>query len=418
MTRLPTVWYNIVPDLPRPLPPPRDPFQEGFSRIRLLPEIFPHSLLDQEFSAERWIEIPSDVLEVYQKLGRPTPLVRAKSLERYLKTPARIYYKREELSPTGSHKVNTSIAQAYYAKKEGVKVLATETSAGQWGTALAFASALFGLKCLVFMTRASYVQKPYRRVLMSLYGAEVVPSPSKRTEIGSNLLRRDKENPGSLGIAISEAIEAALKFDETKYAVGSVMNFVILHQTVIGLESIAQLEVLEEVPDVLIACVGGGSNFGGFSFPFIGKKLAGKGYEKTRFVAVESKASPKITKGSYRYEHADMAGYLPMLKMYTVGRDFIPPPFHAAGLRYHAVAPTISLLIDEGIVEPVAYTQDEVLEAAKVFAHTEGIVVAPETAHAVKHVIEEALAYKRENKDGVIVFCLSGHGLLDLVAYK
>ena len=416
---VPNFWYNIVPDLPRPLPPPRDPEDDDrFSRIELLPKLFPSALLDQEFSAENSIPIPSEVLEAYRKVGRPTPIVRARNLEKVLDTPAKIYFKREDLSPTGSHKVNTALAQAYYSKMENVDTLVTETSAGQWGSALAFACAMFNIKCLVFMTRSSYLQKPYRKTLMNLYGAEVVPSPSNRTEVGRKLLRENPEHPGSLGIAISEAVETAIKNENVKYSVGSVMNFVLLHQTVIGLETKEQLEELQETPDVIIGCVGGGSNFAGLSFPFIGDKLTKGELKNTRFIAVESKASPKITEGNYVYEHADTAGYLPMLKMFTVGRNYIPSPIHAAGLRYHAAAPTLSILIKEGIVEKAAYTQEEVLEIAKIFAKTEGIVPAPETAHAIKQVMVEALKCKRRKQQKTIVFCFSGHGLLDLSAYS
>lgn len=419
MCSLPNYWYNIIPDLPRPLPPPRDPEDDYiFSRIELLPRLFPPELLDQEFTAERYVQIPSEVLDSYRRVGRPTPLVRAVNLERFLDTPAKIYFKREDLSPTGSHKVNTALAQAYYAKKESIHVLTTETSAGQWGSALAFSCALFNIKCLVFMTRSSFLQKPYRKTLMNLYGAEVVPSPSDRTEIGRSLLKENPQHPGSLGIAISEAVETAIKNENVKYSVGSVMNFVILHQTVIGLETKMQLEEINETPDILVGCVGGGSNFAGFSFPFIGDKLNDGELKDVRFIAVESKASPKMTEGNYVYEHADTAGYLPMLKMFTVGRRYIPSPIHAAGLRYHAAAPTLSLLIKEGIVEKEAYAQEEVLEAGRIFARTEGIVPAPETAHAIRQVMVEALKCKRRNLQKTIVFCFSGHGLLDLSAYE
>ena len=418
MIGLPQRWYNIVPDLPKPLPPPRDPEEEDFSRIGILPKLFPSSLLDQEFTAERFVEIPGEVLEVYSRIGRPTPLVRARNLERYLDTPAKIYYKREDLSPTGSHKVNTSIPQAYYAKREGVRMVVTETSAGQWGSALALACALFNLRCLVFMTRGSHIQKPYRKILMGLYGAEVELSPSDKTEVGRKLLETNPLHPGSLGIAMSEAVETVLKDSDTKYAVGSVLNFVLLHQTIIGLETAMQLKEIGEEPDLVIGCVGGGSNFAGFSYPMIGEKLAGKAYEQTDFIAVESEASPKMTKGKYAYEHGDSAGLLPMFKMFSVGRSHIPPAIHAAGLRYHAAAPTLSILIKEGIVKPVAYSQEEVLEAGRIFAKTEGIIPAPETAHAIKHVIEEAKACRRRQRSKTIVFCFSGHGLLDLTAYE
>ncbi|MEM2432648.1 MAG: TrpB-like pyridoxal phosphate-dependent enzyme [Candidatus Bathyarchaeia archaeon] len=419
MNILPSHWYNIVPDLPKPLPPPRDPEDDYiFSRIELLPKLFPSELLDQEFTAERYIQIPGEVLDAYRRIGRPTPLVRAVNLERLLNTPARIYFKREDLSPTGSHKINTALAQAYYAKKEGVQMLTTETSAGQWGSALACACAMFDIRCLVFMTRSSYIRKPYRRILMKLYGADVVPSPSDRTEIGRRLLMENQEHPGSLGIAISEAVETCMKDGSAKYAVGSVMNFVLLHQTVIGLETMRQLEEIGEIPDVMIGCVGGGSNFSGFIFPFIGNRLKDGDFKNTEFIAVESKASPKMTEGSYIYEHGDTAGYLPMLKMYTVGRSYVPPPIHAAGLRYHAVAPILSLLIKEGLVKAVAYTQEEVLEAARVFARVEGIVPAPETAHAVKQAIVEAEHCRRRNLKKTIILCFSGHGLLDLSVFE
>jgi len=419
MNRIPRYWYNIIPDLPRPLPPPRDPEDdESFSRIELLPKLFPAALLDQEFSAENYIPIPSEVLDAYRRIGRPTPLVRAINLERFLDTPARIYFKREDLSPTGSHKTNTALAQAYYAKQENLQALTTETSAGQWGSALAFACAIFNLKCLVFMTRSSFLQKPYRKILMELYGAEVIPSPSDRTEIGKKLLNDNPEHPGSLGIAISEAVETAIKGERVKYSVGSVMNFVLLHQTIIGLETMQQLQHLGETPDIVIGCVGGGSNFAGFSFPIIGEKLREENLGNTRFIAVESKASPKITQGSYTYEHADTAGYLPLLRMFNVGRNYIPPPIHAAGLRYHAAAPVLSLLVKQGIVEPIAYSQQEVFEAARVFIRTEGIIPAPETAHAIKHAIQEAIVCRRRNQAKAIIFCFSGHGLLDLAAYE
>ncbi|MEM1515183.1 MAG: TrpB-like pyridoxal phosphate-dependent enzyme [Candidatus Bathyarchaeia archaeon] len=419
MTDIPNFWYNIIPDLPRPLPPPRDPEEdESFSRVGLLPKIFPAALLDQEFTAERYFQIPSEILEAYRRIGRPTPLLRAVNLESFLDTPARIYFKREDLSPTGSHKVNTALAQAYYAKRENVRALTTETSAGQWGSALAYACAIFGIKCVVFMTRSSYLQKPYRRTLMNLYGAEVIPSPSDRTEIGRSLLKENPKHPGSLGIAISEAIETCVREDGVKYAVGSVMNFVLLHQTVIGLEILRQLGEIGENPDIMIGCVGGGSNFAGFSFPFIGKRLRDGDFKDVKFIAVESKASPKMTEGKYIYEHGDTAGYLPMLKMYTVGRNYVPPPIHAAGLRYHAAAPTLSLLIREGLVETTAYTQEEILEAARIFAKVEGIVPAPETAHAIKQAIVEAEQCRRRNLKKTIVLCFSGHGLLDLSVFE
>ncbi|MEM2168268.1 MAG: TrpB-like pyridoxal phosphate-dependent enzyme [Candidatus Bathyarchaeia archaeon] len=419
MHSLPNYWYNIVPDLPRPLPPPRDPEDDYIlSRIELLAKLFLPELLDQEFTAERYVQIPSETLDSYRRIGRPTPLVRAEKLEKFLDTPAKIYFKREDLSPAGSHKVNTALAQAYYAKKGNVRMLTTETSAGQWGSALAYACAMFNIKCLVFMTRSSYLSKPYRRTLMNLYGAEVIPSPSERTEIGRKLLEENPEHPGSLGIAISEAIETCMKHEDVKYAIGSVMNFVLLHQTIIGLETMRQLKELGENPDIMIGCVGGGSNFAGFTFPFIGKRLRDGDFKDTRFIGVESKASPKMTKGNYVYEHGDTAGYLPMLKMYTVGRSYVPPPIHAAGLRYHAAAPTLSLLIREGLVETAAYSQEEVLEAAKIFTRVEGAVPAPETSHAIKQAIVEARQCRRRNAQKTIVLCFSGHGLLDLLVFE
>ncbi len=416
MVEVPRSWYNVVPDLPRPLPPPMDPYIED-SRIGLLPKLFPRALIDQEFTAESSVEIPEGVRRAYARMGRPTPLVRAEGLEELLGVSARIYYKREDLSPTGSHKVNTALAQAYYAKEEGVEVLTTETSAGQWGSALALACSHFKVGCRVYMTRSSYQQKPYRRLLMELYGAEVVPSPSDRTSFGKSLLASNPNHPGSLGIAISEAVEDALNSGgKVKYAVGSVTNFVVLHQTVIGLEAMEQLKQLGEEPDLVVGCVGGGSNFLGLALPMIGCKLRGDGYRHTEFVAVESTASPKMTRGLYRYEHVDSAGVLPMLKMYALSKDHVPPPIHAAGLRYHAASPILSLLIKEGIIKPTAYSQGEVLEAGRLFARAEGLVPAPETAHAVRYVIDRVTKYGGDGT--VILFCFSGHGLLDLPSYS
>ena len=411
-------WYNIVPDLPRPVPPPIDPFDDEDSHVELLSRIFPSTLLDQEFTAERYVEIPGEVRRVYGLLGRPTPLRRAHNLEKLLSTPARIYFKREDLSPTGSHKPNTAVAQVYCAKAEGVRELVTETGAGQWGSSLALACSLYGIRCRVFMTRSSYEQKPYRRVLMRMFGAEVIPSPSNLTEAGRRVLQSNPDHIGSLGVAISEALETVLKNPDSRYAVGSVMNFVMLHQSVIGLEAMQQLEELGARPDLVVGCVGGGSNFCGLAFPMIGSRLRGEDYRDTRFVAVESSAAPKMTQGEYRYDYPDTAGILPLMKMYSIGRDYVPSPVHAAGLRYHATAPTLSLLVKEGLVERRAYGQEEALEAAKLFARAEGIVVAPETAHAVKCVIDEALRCKETGERLEILFCLSGHGLLDLAAYE
>ncbi len=412
---IPRYWYNILPDLPEPLPPPLKPNGEP-----LTPEdlsvIFPMELIRQEVSMDRWIKIPDEVIDVYT-LWRPTPLIRAIRLEKALKTPARIYYKFE-LSPPGSHKPNTAVAQAYYNVKEGVKRLTTETGAGQWGSALAFATNLFGLKTTIYMVKVSYEQKPYRRVLMELWGAEVIPSPSNRTKSGRSVLERDPDNPGSLGIAISEAVEDAATHDDTKYSLGSVLNHVLLHQTIIGLEALKQLEQAGDYPDVVIGCVGGGSNFAGISYPFYYMKVAGKAPKDTQFIAVEPTASPSMTKGIYTYDHGDTARLTPLLKMYTLGHDFIPPPIHAGGLRYHGAAPTLSLLVKHGLFKSIAYNQVEVFEVARFFARVEGHVPAPETAHAIKAVIDEAIKAREKDEEKVILFNFSGHGLLDLKAYE
>ncbi len=414
---LPKQWYNILPDLPEPLPPPINPATGKPLEPKDLEPIFPKELIRQEASPEKWIDIPEEVLDVY-RIWRPTPLIRAIRLEKYLKTPAKIYFKYEGVSPPGSHKPNTAVAQAYYNMKEGVERLTTETGAGQWGSALAFATKMFGLKLTVYMVKVSYYQKPYRAILMKTWGAEVLPSPSDRTKVGRAILEKDSDNPGSLGIAISEAVEDAATHDNTKYSLGSVLNHVLLHQTIIGLEAIKQMEMTGDFPDVVIGCVGGGSNFAGLAYPFYHLVKEGKAPKKTRFIAVEPTASPSMTKGIYTYDFGDTAQLTPLLKMYTLGHDFIPPPIHAGGLRYHGAAPTLSLLKKHGIFESVAYNQVEVFKAAQLFAQTEGIVVAPETAHAVKAVIDEALKAKETGKEKVILFNLSGHGLLDLAAYK
>ncbi|MDT7895039.1 MAG: TrpB-like pyridoxal phosphate-dependent enzyme [Desulfurococcales archaeon] len=413
---VPKYWYNILPDLPKPLPPPRLP--DGSVPPRSMFErLFPRSLVDQEISQERFIKIPEEIRETLISLGRPTPLIRARRLEQYLKTPARIYYKFEGVLPTGSHKVNTAVAQAYYNKIEGIERVSTETGAGQWGSALSLAGALFGLKVRVFMVRSSYEQKPYRRVLMELYGAEVIPSPSNITKFGRSVLEKDPNNPGSLGIAISEAIEDVLSDEKARYSLGSVLNHVLLHQTIIGLEAKKQLEEIgEREPDYVVGCVGGGSNFAGLSYPFIHDRLRGK--SNTRFLAVEPKACPSLTRGVYTYDYGDTAGLTPLLKMYTVGHRYRVPPIHAGGLRYHGDAPTLCLLVAEKIIEAVAYHQTEIFEAGKIFARAEGIVPAPESAHAVKAVIDLALEARKKNEEMVILFNLSGHGLLDLQGYK
>jgi tryptophan synthase beta chain len=409
---LPNHWYNIVPDLPKPLPPPMDP-PENSSRIDLLKQILPREVLKQQFTIDRFVKIPDEVKEKYKVLGRPTPLYRAKALEEFLNTPARIYFKFEGALPTGSHKVNTAVPQVFYAYDEGVDHVTTETGAGQWGAAVALASSLYGVEATVFMVKASYEQKPGRRALMEFYGAEVVASPSKLTKIGVEIVERNPRHPGSLGIAISEAIEYALE-NGYKYVMGSVLDVILMHQSVIGLETMKQLEIIGEEPDVLVACVGGGSNFGGFMYPFIGLK-SGKEME---FIAAASAEVPKFSKGEYKYDYPDTAGLLPLLKMLTLGKDFVPPPIYSGGLRYHGLAPSLSILTAEGIVKWVEYRESEILEAARIFAKTQGIVPAPEAAHAIKAVIDIALQAKRRNEKKVIVFNLSGHGLLDIENYR
>ena len=408
---LPKYWYNIIPDLPKPLPPPRDPQEAEFSRIDLLRRILPKEVLRQQFTIERYIKIPEEVRDRYISIGRPTPLFRAKRLEEMLDTPARIYFKFEGATPTGSHKINTAIPQAYFAKDEGIEHLVTETGAGQWGTAVALAASMYNMKSTIFMVKVSYEQKPMRRSIMQLYGANVYASPTNFTEYGRKILEVNPNHPGSLGIAMSEAIEYALK-NEFRYLVGSVLDVVILHQSIIGQETIAQLDMIGEEADLVIGCVGGGSNFGGFSYPFIGHKRASK------YIAVGSAEIPKFSKGEYRYDFPDSAGLLPLVKMITSGKDYVPPPIYAGGLRYHGVAPTLSLLMKEGIVEWREYNEKEIFEAAKLFMQAQGIVPAPESAHAIKAVIDEALAAKKMKEKKVIVFNLSGHGLLDLSNYE
>ena len=412
---LPRSYYNILPDLPVPLPPPLNPSTHEPIGPEALAPIFPKEIIRQEMSTNRYEPIPEEIREAYLLLGRPTPLYRARRLESFLRTPARIYYKREDLSPVGSHKPNTAVPQAYYAMREGVERLATETGAGQWGSALAYATNYFGLKCTVFMVRVSYDQKPYRKYLMELFGAEVFPSPSDRTKTGRRFLENDGHNPGSLGIAISEALEAAVTGTNTKYSLGSVLNHVLMHQTVIGQETLRQLEIADETPDVMVGSVGGGSNFAGFTFPAIRERLRGK--LDTRFVAVEPESIPSLTKGRYEYDFGDTAEMTPLLKMYTLGHAFVPPRIHAGGLRYHGAAPTVSLLLDHGIVEARAFNQISTFEAGEIFAKTEGLIPAPETCHAIKGAMELALDAKRTNEPRVIAFNFSGHGLLDLEGY-
>jgi tryptophan synthase beta chain len=413
--QLPSAWFNIVPSLPtKPGPYLHPQTREPVGPEALAP-LFPMALIAQEVATEPFVDIPGPVLDTY-RLWRPTPLVRALDLERALGTPARIYYKYEGGSPAGSHKPNTAVAQAYYNHAEGIRRLATETGAGQWGSALAFACARFGLECQVYMVRASYDAKPYRRSIMETWGATVTPSPSPETAAGRAVLAADPDSPGSLGIAISEAVEDAAGRDDTHYSLGSVLNHVLLHQTVIGLELKAQLAKAAIQPDVLVACVGGGSNFGGFTFPLLAEKLAGR--RELRVVAVEPTAAPTLTKGRFDYDLGDQAGMTPLLPMYTLGADFIPAPIHAGGLRYHGDSPIVSLLAKEGHIEAVAYPQSKVFEAAVQFARTEGVLPAPEPAHAIRAVVDEALRCKEEGRGETIVFNLCGHGHFDLKAYE
>ncbi|MEM4623746.1 MAG: TrpB-like pyridoxal phosphate-dependent enzyme [Desulfurococcaceae archaeon] len=415
---IPKYWYNILPDLPEPLPPMRKP-DGNVVNPNELEAIFPKSLVQQEFSSTRFIEVPEELVALYAEIGRPTPLLRARRLEKYLDTPARIYYKYEGVLPTGSHKVNTALAQAYFNMIEGIERLTTETGAGQWGSALALAGALFKLKVRVYMVKISYEQKPYRRILMQLYGAEVIPSPSRYTNAGRSILASNPDHPGSLGVAISEAIEDALTHPNTKYSLGSVLNHVLLHQSIIGLEALKQLEYIgEDIPDYIIGCVGGGSNFAGLAYPFYYESIIRGRKKDTVFIAVEPKAVPSMTKGLYTYDHGDTAGLTPLLKMYTLGHRYTPPPIHAGGLRYHGVAPTLALLVKNKIVKPIAYHQTDVFEAARLFAQAEGIVPAPESAHAVKAVIDIAVEAKKKKEEKVIIFNMSGHGLLDLQGYR
>ncbi|MFQ6073582.1 MAG: TrpB-like pyridoxal phosphate-dependent enzyme [Candidatus Bathyarchaeia archaeon] len=411
---IPKQWYSILPDLPKPLPPMIHP--ETREPVKLPPQLFPSECLAQEYSEKRWIDIPEEVREVY-RTWRPTPLYRATNLERALKTPAKIYYKYEGVSPPGSHKPNTAVAQAYYAKKDNMERLTTETGAGQWGSALAFGCMLFGLKSTVYMVKTSYFQKPYRRIMMETWGAEVYASPTDKTKSGRQILEADPESPGSLGIAISEAIEDALTDESAKYSIGSVVNHVLLHQTVIGLETRKQLELVDDYPDLIVGCIGGGSSFSGLYWPFYYDKVSGKASKKAEFLAVESTACPKVTKGYYTYDHGDTARIVPLVKMHTLGHMFVPPPIHAGGLRYHGMAPTLSLLKREGIIKSRAYNQVQTFEAATLFANTEGLLPAPEPAHAIKAVVDEALKCKENGEEKTILFLLCGHGHFDMQAY-
>ena len=413
---IPSAWYNSQADLETPAPPVLHPGTKQPIGPQDLAPLFPMELIKQEVSRERWIEIPEEIREVY-RLWRPSPLYRARRLEKALGTPARIYYKYEGVSPAGSHKPNTAIAQAYYNKKEKVARLSTETGAGQWGSALALACQLFGLQCKVYMVKVSYQQKPYRRIMMETWGAQVVASPSPDTQSGKKVLEQDPSSPGSLGIAISEAVEDAATRDDTKYSLGSVLNHVLMHQTIIGLEAKKQLEKADAAADIVIGCAGGGSNFAGLSFPFAADKLRGRN-KKMRIVAVEPAACPSLTKGKYVYDFGDTVGLTPLVKMHTLGHTFIPAPLHAGGLRYHGMAPLVSKLYDEGVIEALAVPQLATFQAAMQFARTEGIIPAPESAHAVRVAIDEALRCKRDGKRQTILFNLSGHGHFDLGAYE
>jgi len=414
-SELPTRWYNLLADLPVPPPPPLHPGTLQPVGPDDLAPLFPMDLIAQEVSTEQYLDIPGAVLDVY-KLWRPSPLYRAYRLEKALQTPARIYYKYEGVSPAGSHKPNTAVPQAYYNAQAGVRRLTTETGAGQWGTALAFACAQFGLDCEVWQVRASYDQKPYRRIMIEVFGGKVYPSPSDRTEAGRAILAADPDSPGSLGIAISEAVEVAAKAEDTKYALGSVLNHVLLHQTIIGEEALIQLAKVDETPDLIVGCTGGGSNFAGLFFPFLREKLAGRISPVIR--AVEPSACPSLTRGVYAYDFGDTAGMTPLIKMHTLGHGFIPDPIHAGGLRYHGMSPVISHLYDQGMIEAVAKPQRECFAAGVQFARTEGIVPAPEPTHALAAAIEEALRCRESGEERVILTALCGHGHLDLPAYE
>jgi tryptophan synthase beta chain len=414
---IPKRWYNVAADLEEKPQPPLDPQTHQPISPDKLSAIFPQSLIAQEVTQQKYVKIPDELLKVYAK-WRPTPLVRARGLEELLETPAHIYFKNESVSPAGSHKLNTALAQAYYNKLEGVKRLVTETGAGQWGSALAMACNYFELGCKVFMVKSSYEQKPYRRAMMHMWGAEVSASPSEETNAGKAMLESHPDSPGSLGMAISEAVEVAVSDAETKYSLGSVLNHVLLHQTIIGEEALKQMDKADEFPDTIIGCVGGGSNFGGFAFPFIREKLEdAPRAKKMRVIAVEPSACPTLTRGVFTYDYGDTAGLTPLLSMHSLGHDYVPPAIHAGGLRYHGVAPLISALVNAGIIQAVAYTQNEVFDAALKFARSEGIVPAPESSHAIRAAIDEALRAKSEGKKEVIVFNLSGHGYFDMSAY-
>ncbi|KJH73165.1 TrpB-like pyridoxal phosphate-dependent enzyme [Aliterella atlantica] len=412
--QMPLAWYNIQADLPTPMPPVLHPGTKKAIAPHDLEPLFPPELIRQEVSQERWIEIPDEVQSIYRQ-WRPTPLYRARRLEKALDTPAKIYYKYEGVSPAGSHKPNTAIPQAYYNKQAGVKRLTTETGAGQWGSSLAIAGAFFDLEVVVYMVKVSYQQKPYRRAFMEGYGARVVASPSDETEAGRAILQMHPDSTGSLGIAISEAVEVAAQCDRTKYALGSVLNHVLLHQTVIGLETLAQLEQAGDYPDIIVGCTGGGSNFAGITFPFMGAKLRGE--QQLKFVAIEPAACPTLTKGKYTYDFGDIAHLTPLVKMHTLGNSFVPQGFHAGGLRYHGMAPLLSHIVELGLIETRAEPQLGCFAAGLTFARAEGILPAPEANHAVKGAIDEALRCKESGNSKTILFNLCGHGHFDMQAY-
>ncbi|KIH77112.1 tryptophan synthase, beta chain [Geoalkalibacter ferrihydriticus] len=411
--QIPKRWYNVIPDMPGQMAPVIHPKTGKPAAPEDLSAIFPMALIEQEVSRERWIDIPEDVLKAYQ-LWRPSPLYRAHRLEAALKTPAKIYYKNEGVSPAGSHKPNTAIPQAWYNKQAGIRRLASETGAGQWGCSLALAASFFGLEVTVYMVRVSCGQKPYRKSLMEVWGAKVIPSPSSLTAVGRQILEQTPDTPGSLGIAISEAVEDAASHKDTNYALGSVLNHVCLHQSVIGLEAMEQLRMVGDYPDVVFGACGGGSNFAGIAFPFVRDKVNGK---DIRLVGVEPASCPTLTKGVYAFDYGDTAKLTPVTKMYTLGHDFVPPGIHAGGLRYHGQSALVSQLYHEGIIEAIAYPQNACFEAALLFARTEGIVPAPESSHAVRAAVDEAIKAREEGHERTILFCLSGHGHFDMSAY-
>ncbi|MCB2012800.1 MAG: TrpB-like pyridoxal phosphate-dependent enzyme [Geminicoccaceae bacterium] len=413
-SEIPTNWYNLVADLPEPPAPPLHPGTHEPIGPEMLAPLFPMALIEQEVSAERWIEIPEAVRDVYRQ-WRVTPLHRARRLERHLDTPAKIYYKYEGVSPAGSHKPNTAVAQAYYNKVEGTRRLVTETGAGQWGSSLAFSGALFGLEVDVYMVRVSFEQKPYRKALMEAYGARCVASPSEETEAGRAILAKDPDSRGSLGIAISEAVEMAMQRDDTRYALGSVLNHVLLHQTVIGLEAQKQLEMAGDYPDIVLGCTGGGSNFAGIAFPFLGDQL--RGGRRVEIRACEPAACPSLTRGRFAYDFGDTAGMTPLVKMHTLGAHFMPPGFHAGGLRYHGMAPLVSHIRELGLIDAYAFNQLDCFEAGVTFGRTEGILPAPEATHVVKGAIDAALECKQSGEAKTILFNLCGHGHFDMQAY-